>query len=253
MNNLLSGDIVNLIDSPHVSVNAAIREFSFLPASMRENNYFGTVAAQLASGDRVLVEAFEASNGVPAFTVSLNGEELEEGALVETEAFRVQYDRYAMLDGANGASWFEEQFPFQQHTAIVRVWVYGEIVVDVSLTIKDHFVDWHQASPVVYEQTGAFLNVNMRDLQQVSDTAALLHVVDLVHQRKLMRERAVKAGQQLEARDVDVDFKSSVTSSTPTACSLSSRLLQTLSARLCVTRALSFDNETLGGHYCSGS
>jgi len=212
MSGVRAGDIVNLIDNAHVSVNAAIREFTFLPESMRDNNYMGTVAVQLAGGERVLVEAFETEEGVPAYSVSFNGQELAEGAVVDQEAFRVQYDRYERLDGAHGHSWFEEQFPFQQHGAIVRVWVYGEVVVDVSLTAKDHFVDWRHAQPVVHERAGAFLNVNMRDLKQNAETAGLLREVDGVHKRKLMRERAVEAGMQLEERDIDVDFEAVVRS-----------------------------------------
>jgi hypothetical protein len=211
MSNLLSGDIVNLIDSPHVSVNAAIREFSFLPASMRENNYFGTVAAQLASGERLLVQALEDEAGLASFAVELDGAALAPGSRVEAGAFLVQYDAYERLDGAHGQSWFAEHFPFQQHAAIVRVWIYGEVVVDVSLSSKENFVDWHQAQPQVYSQQGAFLNVNTRDLRQGATTTGLLRAIDAVHKRRLVHERALDAGQP-SARALDVDFDAEVRS-----------------------------------------
>jgi hypothetical protein len=208
MTNVMAGDIVNLVDSVQLSVNAAVREFTFLPDSMRENNYFGTVAALLATGELLVVEAFEVE-GVPTFSVELDGIQLEEGSLVQQATFRVQYDAYENLDGASGDSWFAKTFPFQQHNAIVRVWVFDELVVDVSLSSKDHFVDWHHASPVVHEEEGAFLNVNMRDLRQEAPTGGLLRAIDSVHQRKLTRQRAIDAGEPL-ARDVDVDFKAEV-------------------------------------------
>lgn len=175
------GDIFQLVDHPEVEVNAAIRDFDFLPASMKENNFFGTVGIQLSNGDRLVISAFE-EDGQAQYSVVHNDRDLTEGSSVHGQGYSVLFGQFEdfPLSGQK-ESFFQREFPFQKHNAYVRVLVPHQIVIDVSLSSNDHFVDWRRSEPLVIEQTGAFLNINTRDLISPAPTGGLLARIAQVH------------------------------------------------------------------------
>ena len=59
MSHVRAGERFTLIDHESLRMTGEVREFEFLPSSMRENNFFGATAVELENGDRIVVRAFE--------------------------------------------------------------------------------------------------------------------------------------------------------------------------------------------------
>ena len=125
-----------------------------------------------------------------------------------TASYEVHYDRHGAVPHGRSVSVFHKDYPYMHHEAVVRVLMAGVAAIDIDLAWKDAFVDWHRATPEVYRQAGAFLNVAVRDLVQESRSEAggLLKATDRMQRVKLAIE--AKATEALDAVDSEAHRRS---------------------------------------------